>query len=540
MYTTLRRILYFGLLLWGFAPLAPLFAQTTSDLQLRLNPGGHTAQINKLLVTSTGQVVTASDDKTIRLWDVERSQLRESRKILGQIGDGSGEVYAIALSPDGRLLASGGLTVSECPGECVNIRLHDFQTGELKTLLQSHTNVVLDLAFSPDGQWLASSSSDQTVRVWPLPSGIQSSEAAFVLEGHQAEVYAVRWLPDGQHLVSASYDHTVRLWRLPNGGRPGQRLTPLAMARHEDRVHSLAVGPDWIASAGADKTIRLWDFSLRPLRTMHSETRPTGLEVHPNGRLLLAGAGSRPIKVNVWDTQTGRLLHSYEGHQNLTQAVGWLDAQTAISAGGDNNEIDLWQLPSTPRGSLTRLSRAVGVGQTIWAVGLQGDQVGWGNTFDYSSHQQRGPLEHTFDLETLSLQPLSAQEQRAFAPLPTHYGPLQLRHEAGGDYGLNDAVLVIEERGQEKARIVRDATNGLGHKTYGFTPDGRIVSGGSNGQLSIYDTEGQELAHLVGHEGEVRTLAVEGQRLLSGSADQTLRVWDLGAVNDFTPEIDWE
>ena len=64
----------------------PVLAQSAEDIQLRPNPAGHTSKINKLLVTPEGQVLTASNDKTIQVWDMEQGQLREQRKILGQLG----------------------------------------------------------------------------------------------------------------------------------------------------------------------------------------------------------------------------------------------------------------------------------------------------------------------------------------------------------------------------------------------------------------------------------------------------------------------
>ena len=127
---------------------------------LRLDPGGHTAMVNKLLITPDGRLVTASDDKTIRIWNPKNG--REERKILGQLGSGpEGMIFAIALSPDGVLLASGGYFMPEDV-----IRIHDFQSEELLQILKGHENVVHDLAFSPDGRWLASGSADETVRLW--------------------------------------------------------------------------------------------------------------------------------------------------------------------------------------------------------------------------------------------------------------------------------------------------------------------------------------------------------------------------------------
>jgi WD40 repeat protein len=445
---------------------------------LRLDPGGHTAQVRKLVITLEGKLVTASYDKTIRIWNPKTG--REERKILGQLGSGAeGMIYAIALSPDGKLLASGGFFGSGASDRELtgSIRIHDFHSGELLQFLKGHENVVYDLAFSTDGRWLVSGSGDYTVRLWKR-SGNRFTVGP-VLQGHQNGVYAVRLFEDGGRLrvVSASDDHTVRLWDAASGWQ-------LALGRHENRANSLAVGPDWIASAGYDKTIRTWDYSLRPIRTIRSETRPTGLAAHADGNRLLAGFAfdyRKPTDTaNVWNVHSGRLLTSYTKHKNLTRAVGWLPDGTAVSAGGDDNEIVFWDADT---GREKR--RIVGGGRTVRASGLKGSQFGFGTT--WTANLGKSDLEHAFDFASLQFTKLSKSDASSFQRLRTHFGPLKLSHEKGGDYGYSDAVLVIKEGGRERARVVRDATDGHSHRVYGFTQNGSIVSGGSNGFLQIYN-----------------------------------------------------
>jgi len=83
------RLLRCLLLLLLISGLVPSTAVMAEEVLLRLNPGGHTSKIQEVVVTPEGQVVTASNDKTIRVWDVAQGQLREQRKILGQLGAGS-------------------------------------------------------------------------------------------------------------------------------------------------------------------------------------------------------------------------------------------------------------------------------------------------------------------------------------------------------------------------------------------------------------------------------------------------------------------
>lgn len=489
----------------------------TQDVILRLDPGGHTAKVQNIAITPDGKLVTAAEDKTIRIWNPKNG--REERKILGQIGPGvEGKIHTIALSPDGKLLASGGVLGPGASNRDLtsSIRLHDFQSGELLQILRGHHNVVDDLDFSPGGHWLASGSADKTVRLWKR-SGSRFI-AGPVLRDHENNVNAVRFFEDSGHLrvVSVSWDHTVRLWDAASGRQ-------LALGRHDGEAVSLAIGPDWIASSGVDKTIRIWDYSLRPLRTIRSETTPAGLAAHPDGRRLLVGAASPPGNVNIWNVRTGKLLTSYTGHKNLTIAVGWLQDGTAVSAGGSDKEIVFWDADT---GREQR--RIVGGGRIAWASGLNGSQLGFGNT--WTANYGKSDLEHAFDFASLQITKLSKSDASSFQRLRIHFGPLKLSHEQGGDYGHWNAILVIKEGGRERARVIRDLTNGLGNNVYGFTRDGKIVSGGSHGQLRVYNKDGEELANLVGHEGDVRALAVEGDRLLSGNTDQTLKLWDLGQV----------
>ena len=117
--------------------------------------------------------------------------------------------------------------------------------------LEGHTGEINAVAFSPDGQLLASASQDCTVRLWNPATGEQLQK----LEGHTAGVSAVAFSPDGQLLASASLDHTVRLWN-PATGEPLQKLEG-----HTRWVNAVAFSSDGqlLASASQDRTVRLWN-----------------------------------------------------------------------------------------------------------------------------------------------------------------------------------------------------------------------------------------------------------------------------------------
>ena len=489
----------------------------------QIDSGGHGSLIRDIAFTKDGRyLVSAGDDKLVRVWDVNSG--KTVRTIRGQINQGDeGKIYAMALSPDNRYLAVGGWM--KVPGKSGHkIRLYDFASGKLLALLKGHTNVVNALAFSADSRWLVSGqggSSNQIAIVWDIHKRQQHQ----ILPGHTDPIYAVAFTPDNQRVVTGSNDHTLKLWQRTSG-----KLIK-TLDGHEDDVSAIAVTPAGeILSGGNDHSIRRWDGRTgesRGVLVADQGTHIGSLSVSADGRYVLAGV-TRGSNTHLYRLSDGQRMQRYQGHDNAVLATAFSpNGRLAATAGGNDRSIHLWDINT---GQLEK--RLAGDGKAIWAVGFSADgqKLAWGKTYDYQSIHKRGPLEYQLQLPSPT-QPLTSPQKLTdssdFLRAQPQHGQRRLNDSPSAQWGYS-GILEITANGSLINKIERDSTDGYRHRAYTFTPNGKqIISGGSNGALTLYDQDGDKQGDFVGHTGDIWSVAVspDGRLLASGSADQTVRLW---------------
>lgn len=289
---------------------------------------GHKADICTVSLSPDGKrIVTASWDRTIRIWDVMTGK-QIGNPLIGH----TSRVCSASFSPDGAYIVSASWDRT--------LRVWDANTGALVRIMYGHTGGVVSANFSHDGNKIVSASSDSTIRIWDFKSGMLTK----TLKGHNDRVTCASFSPDDKRIVSASSDVSI-IWdfQLP--------LKHLCPEFHTDYVYRTVYSPNGklIASASWDKTVKIWDADTKKLlHTLTGHTdRVVNAKFSPNGDQIVSASWDGSVRI--WDVETGGLQNLSDDDGKVLNASFSSDGERVVytvETDDKHSIIKIWDLKS--------------------------------------------------------------------------------------------------------------------------------------------------------------------------------------------------
>ncbi|ONI71029.1 hypothetical protein ALI144C_51695 [Actinosynnema sp. ALI-1.44] len=488
--------------------------------------------VNALALSPDGQtLVTGGDDRTVRLWNVADP----AHPLLLNESTSNGQVLqAVAFSPDGQTLATGG--------DDRTVRLWNVADPARPEVLGQpmggHTKTIRSVAFSPDGRTLATGGDDRTVRLWNVTNLAQPTTLGPPMAGHTGTVGSVAFSPDGRTLATGGDDRTVRLWDITAPNHAGPTRPPLT--EHTGAVYSVAFSPDGrtLATGGDDRTVRLWNVADparpevlgRPI-TGHTITIRS-VAFGPGGHTLATGGDDQTVRL--WNVanpaRPAPLGPPLTGHADDIRSMAFSPDGRILATGGDTkdeNTARLWNIadPAKPT-PLTQIVIGRDANVLAMAFSPDGRTLATGTEYSDAAVWLWNVTDPT--KPTLRAGPLTGHgddiHRVAFSP---------------------DGRTLASGSRDQQVRLwdVTDlASPGLlgeplvGHMNpvlwVAFSPDGKtLASGSGDNTVLLWQPEDRTRPGqpLTGHQADVNTVAFspDGATLATGSDDHTVRLWDM-------------
>lgn len=467
------------------------------NTRTRQNPRvlkGHAGSVMSVSFSPDGtRIVSGSSDSTLKVWNAQ------SGESLQTLRGHSSEVWSVAFSPDGRWIVSGS--------DDQTLKIWNIETGDLSPLRMTHGAPVRSVCFSSDGQRIVSGGEDGTLRVW----NAQTGEEVRRFQGHSDAVTSVSFSSQSQHIVSGSKDQTLKVWDAQARQEP-----PTLGETGGESIRCASLSPDgkWVVSSGGDSTaLKVWDRQTgKNLHTLEGHQQPvTSLSFSPDGNLIVSSSFDKTIKI--WDAQQGQELRTLADHEAAVTSVCFsFDGQWIVS-GSEDHRLKIWK---TETGQVLRTLAGHDQSVTCVAINHNGQWI------------ISGSEDQTLKLwETQTGQLLRTLTEHAAAVRCVSFSPDGERIVSGSE----DQTLKLwnPKTGQSLFTLQTPDANSNA-KCVRFTSDGRrIVSGSHDGTLQIWDpATGQHLLTLPAHSSFVNSVSLdhEGRWILTGSSDGTMKLWN--------------
>lgn len=522
------------------------------------------------------QLASAGTDGTIRIADVP-SEPDKARVLMGH----QGAVTSLAWTPDGAQLLSGGADRS--------VRLWNAANGQAVRTYAGHAEAVTAVAVTADGATAIASGVDKTVRLWTL-----ANAAAGAVLTNPAAVRCVSVSSDGKRIAAAGDDYSVHVWDVATAKvlqqLPGHTAAVLGVAlsaegnvvvscsadktvrrsqvagqqvivAHQGKANDVAVSADGatIATAGDDNAVKLWDSQGRLLRQLAGSSTPLARVAFSKDGKLVAAGGDPLLTAKdllLWKVADGALVSKTTLPAAVT-AIGFSDDSQSVAAAASDNHVRLYQTTDarlledvTSPSPVSRLELPAGGKGLILACADNQVRV-HSLTLERLLTGHQGAVTCLARVDFARVDP--KQVVTGGADKTVRLWDIEGGKEVRQFAGCTAAVLrVAVSRGERplvaavaEDRVVRvwnlaDAkplasiTSQTPVRALAFEGS-RLCLGGDDNLIRVFDVALNpaapvELERLPGHTAAILSLDTDGERIISGAADNTARLWQASVV----------
>jgi WD40 repeat protein len=536
---------------WNSAPwLQPLYSSLQSGhTPLQRTLSGHREQVNTVAVTPDGMIAVsgagkvlveadlmrASEDNTLHIWDLSNGQL------LHTLSGHSDKVTGVAVTDDGSWAVSSS--------EDHSIRLWNLRSGQEQWILtQDATSAPPAVVQGPQGNIAIGGVRKDILRIWDLTRGLKVRTSVSPIDG----VTAIAATPDGNLMILASADGTLTAWSISE-----MRLLS-TLKGHSKSITRVSITPDgsFAISASKDKTIKIWDIHRgQELQSVNNTSEIIAVGIAPDGKRFACLSENLPSfngKLQVW-TSGHKIAEFTIAESSIAEIMMTLEVQKVIVA--THNTVTIWDLTNGRK--VRQLEYKRDILNYVRAVALSPDgrraivahREKYIRIWDVKSRRELYTLPLSTELDNVSQIAVTHDGQRGVAVAGTRIMVWDL---ASGSvlYTLNDdsirmkGVATFQEQqllSVSRAGLVEvwDIPGGhslhclIGHSEPTALGIAHSISGLStvtlDGILDVWDIEQGELVHTLTGHPQMKTIAItpDGQSAITTSDGNIMQVWNL-------------
>ncbi|MEL7503529.1 MAG: NB-ARC domain-containing protein [Cyanobacteria bacterium J06554_6] len=302
--------------------------EARTGLPLKTVKGSYLAIWNVLFSSDGKKLISGGEDRKLYLWDLE--QARETGRASEAWDAHNNEISALAMHPQGGMFASGG-------GDR-KLKLWRESANREAQVLTGFDEWMWHIAFSPDGRLVAATGHTLTLCVWDIATG----ECCHRIRGKQEEVvvWTTDFSRDNRLLATGSYDFNIRLWNTQTWEQVA------TLTGHSNCVNSVVFSPTgpYLASCSYDTTVKIWDVDTHTcLRTLTGHLAVVWRVAYsPDGKRIASASFDGMVKV--WDAQTGECLHTLVNPAGYATSARFHPTKNQLASSYRDGTIRLWNL----------------------------------------------------------------------------------------------------------------------------------------------------------------------------------------------------